>query len=139
MFTVAWLSTSVKDSKWNPYPGWRKLASDINFRPLWVDPARSVPMEDPFDFVRKADAFYLSNRSLLGHDELCDEIAAQISSGKRLLAELNPGTQESLDAMNLFLRRYDIQGSIIGIRRRNEAVPNIPGQHGGACAFDQQP
>jgi len=105
------------------------MASDMEFFPLWlrVDASRATPLADPLEFVEKADAFFLRDESLIGDPTLSDHLAAQILSGKRLLAELNPGTQDRLDALNRFLSRYDIKGTMTGIFRRDEAAADVPG------------
>src|SRR5262249_45392687 len=101
------------------------------FSPLRVekDPAdktRARPVEDPQEFIRKAGAYYIRNHSVIGDSSFRDEIAKQISSGKRLLASLDPN-EDKLRVMNLFLEKYRIKGTTFGIFQSAEDAPDVPG------------
>lgn len=129
MFTIACLETAIVGTKWDP-PPLRSPATDIEFCPLWVkidsaEPTAAHPLEDPQEFIRKAGGFYLRSHSIIGDAACRGEITRQISSGKRLLASLDPN-EDRVRSVNLFLEKYGIKGTTIGILRRDEDAPDVP-------------
>jgi hypothetical protein len=126
MFTVACLETAIAGEKWNP-PRLKSLAADMEFSPLRVEidsaeKMRARPVEDPQEWLRKAGAFYLRNGSIISNSSSRDEIAKEISSGKRLLVSLDPN-KDKLGLMNLLLEKYGIKATSFGIFRGAEDVP----------------